>query len=43
MLLVDYPSTMFYAGGDPARVQCAYGDVAIRFDPKKFDAVALTV
>ncbi|MBI2058843.1 MAG: glycosyltransferase family 39 protein [Nitrospirae bacterium] len=26
-VLVDYPQTAFYAGGDPAYIQCAHGDV----------------
>ncbi|MCX7015564.1 MAG: glycosyltransferase family 39 protein [Candidatus Sumerlaeota bacterium] len=39
--LVDYPSTMFYAGGDPNRIRCAYGDVAKAFDPAQCGAVVL--
>jgi hypothetical protein len=39
--LVDFPAAMFYAGGDPARVRCAYGDVAKAFDPAIDAAVAL--
>jgi 4-amino-4-deoxy-L-arabinose transferase-like glycosyltransferase len=40
-ILVDQPATMFYAGGDPGRVRCAYGDVARAFDPERDAAVVL--
>jgi hypothetical protein len=42
-VLVDYPSTMFYAGGDPARVRCAYGPVSAAFDPRVDGAVLLNL
>lgn len=42
-ILVDDPATMFYAGGDPARVHCAHGSVTQAFDPARFSAVVLDV
>jgi len=41
-ILVDYPSTMFYAGGDPARVDCSYGGVAGMFDPRVHKGVLVS-
>jgi len=40
-VLVDYPQTMFYAGGDPAFVKCIYGDTGKYIKDKKYDFIIL--
>ncbi|MFH1259798.1 MAG: glycosyltransferase family 39 protein [Elusimicrobiota bacterium] len=40
-ILVDYPPTMFYAGGDPKFVKCVYGPTEEFIKEKKYDYIVL--
>lgn len=40
-ILVDFPQTMFYAGGDPEFVTCVYGNVESHIQEKKYDYIIL--
>ncbi|OQA89883.1 MAG: Dolichyl-phosphate-mannose-protein mannosyltransferase [Elusimicrobia bacterium ADurb.Bin231] len=40
-VLVDYPQTMFYAGGDPEFIKCIYGSTARYIENKNYDFIIL--